>query len=59
MRRYSLKPYGNTRYYDCEEDFIVISTGKAVTYRVELPGYGLQQSVTLKVNQLVEVNFTI
>ena len=34
-------------------------TGKAATYTIELPDYSLQQSVTLKANSFVVVNFQI
>ena len=34
-------------------------TGKAATFTVKLPAYTLQQSVTLKSNSFVIVNFTV
>ena len=34
-------------------------TGKAATFTIELPDYGTQQSVTLKANSFVVVNFQI
>jgi hypothetical protein len=34
-------------------------TGKASTFTVKLPAYNLQQSVTLKSNAFVVVNFTV
>jgi hypothetical protein len=34
-------------------------TGKVATYLVKLPNYNKQQSVTLKSNSFVVVNFTV
>ena len=34
-------------------------TGKPAEYTVELQGYGLSASGTLKANKLAEVNFTV